>query len=104
MSIFVHRSMYVECAFLCIDLCMLGNRSSLPFFVESLIWGYCLLKFTWQSIMNKPEYTATLVACGCAGAVVEKVTRASGQELYAQKTQKRRKSKKGIDQPTDGPT
>ena len=38
---------------------------------------------------NKAGYTATLVVPGWAGAVLEKVTRASGQELYAQKTQKR---------------
>ena len=38
---------------------------------------------------NKAGYTATLVACGWAGAVLEKVTRASGQEPYAQKAQKR---------------
>ena len=38
---------------------------------------------------NKAEYTATLVACGWAGAVLEKVTKAFGQEPYAQKTQKR---------------
>ena len=43
---------------------------------------------------------ATLVACGWAGAVLGKVTRASGQEPYAQKAQKRQKSKKGTDQPT----
>ena len=49
---------------------------------------------------NKAGYTATLVACGWAGAVLKKVTRASGQEPYAQKAQKRRKSKKG-DRPTD---
>ena len=30
---------------------------------------------------NKAGYTATLVACGWAGAVLKKVTRASGQEL-----------------------
>ena len=42
---------------------------------------------------NKAGYTATLVACGWAGAVLEKVTRASGQEPYAQKAKKRRKSK-----------
>ena len=41
---------------------------------------------------NKAGYTATLVACGRAGAELEKVTRASGQEPYAQKAQKRRKS------------
>ena len=38
---------------------------------------------------NKAVYTATLVTCGWAGAVLEKVTWASGQELYAQKAQKR---------------
>ena len=32
---------------------------------------------------NKAGYTATLVACEWAGAVLEKVTRAAGQELYA---------------------
>ena len=44
---------------------------------------------------NKAGYTASLVACGWAGAVLEKVTRASGQESYAQKAKKRQKSKKG---------
>ena len=34
---------------------------------------------------NKAGYTATLVASGRAGAVLEKVTRVSGQEPYAQK-------------------
>ena len=53
---------------------------------------------------NKAGYTATLVACGWAGAVLEKVTRASWQEPYAQKAQKRQKSEKGTDQPTDRPT
>ena len=33
--------------------------------------------------LNKAGYTATLVACGWVGAVLEKVTRASGQEQYA---------------------
>ena len=42
---------------------------------------------------NKAGYTATLVACGWAGAVLERVTRASGQEPYAQKDKKCRKSK-----------
>ena len=49
-------------------------------------------------------YTASLVACGRAGAVLEKVTRASGQEPYAQTAQKRRKSTKGTDQLIDRPT
>ena len=39
---------------------------------------------------NKARYMATLVACGCAGAVLKEVTRASGQEPYAQKCQKRK--------------
>ena len=51
--------------------------------------------------LNKAGYTATLVACGWAGAVLEKVTWASWQEPYAQKAQKRRKSKKGTDRPAD---
>ena len=51
--------------------------------------------------IKKVGYTATLVACGWAGAVLEKVTRVSGQEPYAQKAQKRRKSKKGTNRPTD---
>ena len=41
---------------------------------------------------NKAGYTATLVACGWAGAVMEKVTGAFGKERYAQKAKKRRKS------------
>ena len=32
---------------------------------------------------NKAGNTAVLVVCGWAGAVLEKVTRASGQEPYA---------------------
>ena len=38
-----------------------------------------------NSTMNKAGYTATVVACGWAGAVLKKVTRASGQEPYAPK-------------------
>ena len=34
-------------------------------------------------IRNKAGYTATPVACKWAGAVLEKVTRASGQEPFA---------------------
>ena len=45
------------------------------------------IKESWKK-RNKAGYTATLVACGWAGAVPEKVTRASGQELYAQKAKK----------------
>ena len=81
--------------------------SHFPLFVSPSVSN--TIKFwTIQSVLrqrkNKARYTATLVACGWAGAVLEKVTRASGQELYAQKAQKRRKSKKGTDQPTDRPT
>ena len=51
---------------------------------------------------NKAGHTVTLVGCGWAGAVLEKVTRASGQEPYAQKALKRQKSKKGkTNQPTN---
>ena len=53
---------------------------------------------------NKAGYTATPVAFGWAGAVIEKVTSAFGQEQWAQKAQKRWKSKKGINQLTDQPT
>ena len=58
---------------------------------------------TWAHF-NKAEYTATLVACGWAGAVLEKVNRASGQEPHAQKAQICQKSKKPTNQPTDQPT
>ena len=53
---------------------------------------------------NKAGYTATLVAYGWAGAVLEKVTRASGKEPYAQKAQKHQKRRKRTNQPTDRPT
>ena len=49
---------------------------------------------TWAHF-NKAEYTATLVACGWAGAVLEKVTRASGQEPYAQSSKNAEKVKRG---------
>ena len=59
-------------------------------------------------VYNKARYTTTLGACGWAGAVLEKVTRASEQEPYAQKAKKRQKVKRGptdqwTDQPTDQP-
>ena len=52
---------------------------------------------------NKARYTATLVACRWAGAVLEKLSRASGQEQYAQKAQKAEKVKgdRQTNQPTD---
>ena len=57
------------------------------------------------ALVNKAGYKATLVACGWAGAVLEKVTRGSGQEPYVQKAQKRQKVKREpTDRPTDGPT
>ena len=55
----------------------------------------------FPAISNKAGYAAAQVACRWAGAVLEKVTRVSGQELYAQKAKKRQESKKGMDQPTD---
>ena len=46
----------------------------------------------WQTDVelygNKAGYTATLVASGWAGAVLEKATRESGQEPYAQQVAK----------------
>ena len=44
-----------------------------------------------DSPKNKAGYTSTLVACGWAGSVLQKVTRTSGQERYARKPQKRQK-------------
>ena len=53
---------------------------------------------------NKAGNTATLVACGWAGAVLE-VTRASGQDRMLKKLKNAEKVKMGLtDQPTDGPT
>ena len=63
---------------------------------SSLIFSSCL-----GSKANKAGYTATLVACGRAGAVLEKVTGAFGQEQWAQNAQKRRNSKMGTVRPTD---
>ena len=52
--------------------------------------------------ITKAGYTATLVACGWAGARLEKVTSASRQEPYAQKA---KKVKKGpTNRPTNQPT
>ena len=53
-------------------------------------------------LLYEVGYTATLVARGWAEAVLEKLTRASGQEQYAQKAQKRQKNKKGTNQLTNG--
>ena len=39
-----------------------------------------LAQFSLGNDANKVGYTATLVACGWAGAVMEKVTRAFGRE------------------------
>ena len=44
----------------------------------------CVLGFATNTLIyNKARYTATLVVCGWAGAMLEKVTRASGKEPYA---------------------
>ena len=45
---------------------------------------------------NKAGYMATLVGWGWAGAVLKKVTRASGQEPYASKAKKRQKSRNSV--------
>ena len=67
------------------------------YYLYILLQKLSLVKIT----QNKAGYTATLVACGWAEAVLEKVISVFGQEKWAQKAQKRRKSKKGTDQPTD---
>ena len=62
-----------------------------------------LLRLT--NLYNKAGYTATLVARGWAGPVLEKVTRASGQARMLKKLKNAKKVKRGrTDQPTDGPT
>ena len=50
---------------------------------------------------NKAGYTAILVACGWAGAVLGKITRSYGQELYAPKAQKHRKGTNQSTKPKD---
>ena len=47
---------------------------------------------------RKVGYTATLVVCGWAGAVLEKVIGVSEREPYAQKTENAEKVKR---EPTD---
>ena len=58
------------------------------------------------SFKNKAGYTVTLVACGWAGALIDKVTGAFGQEQLAQNAKKRLKKEKRAptNQPTDRPT
>ena len=52
-----------------------------------------------NTLINKAGYTATPVACGWAGAVLEKVTRPFGQEL------KKLKNAENVTRgPTDRPT
>ena len=50
---------------------------------------------------NKAGYTATPDACGWAGAVLEKVTRASGQEFKNAKKIKRGPTNQPTNQPTN---
>ena len=55
--------------------------------------------------IDKSQSYPTLVACGWAGAVLEKAPRESGQEQYAQRSQNAKKVKWGsTDRPTDRPT
>ena len=62
------------------------------------------LFFSPSLLQNKAGYTATPVACGWAGVVIE-VTRSFGQEQWSQTSQKPKKSKVWpTDGPTDGPT
>ena len=57
---------------------------------------FCISR--WDSFLhscwidrNKAGYTATLVACGWVGAMIEKVTGAFGQEQWAQNAQRQKK-------------
>ena len=50
---------------------------------------------------NKAGYMATLVACGWAGAVIDKATGVFWQGQLAQNAKKRRKSEKRHNQRTD---
>ena len=60
----------------------------LEFYLKQLLGSKTALFFT----LNKAGYTATLVTCSWAEAVLEKVTRAFGQEPFAQRAQKHRRS------------
>ena len=54
---------------------------------------------------NKAGYAATLVACGWAGAVLEKVTGHLGRGCMLKELKNAEKVKRGpTNQPTDGPT
>ena len=65
------------------------------FYRQGLIHSPQLWTGRLRQYCNKAGYTAIPVACGWAGAVKGKVTRAFGQEGLAQKAQKRQKDKKG---------
>ena len=65
------------CIFKNIVLSVNNFRGELCF----LIFHFHFIISTGPLSLNKAGYRATLVACGWAGAVLEKVTRASGQEL-----------------------
>ena len=74
------------------------QTQTLPQHLGTRLWQICAprrLRMISYGKENKVGYMATLVACGWAGAMLEKVTRLSGQEPYAQKAQKRWTSKKG---------
>ena len=64
-----------------------GKRKTVS--ILELISQQSLMMTSDQKTFCILTHPTTLVACGWAGAVMEKVTRASGQELYAQKARKR---------------
>ena len=58
-----------------------------------------------RRVKNKAGYTATLVACGWAGAVMEKVTGELGRSSELKTLKNAKKVKWGPnDRPTDRPT
>ena len=59
---------------------------------EETNFSQITFKHVYTFITNEAGYTATLVSW--VGAVLEKITWVSGQEPYAQKAKKRRKSEK----------
>ena len=76
------------------------SRHTLPLDF-TILYSAKLPIYLFEMKKNKAGYPTTPVACGWAGAVLEKVTRAFGEEQKAQKAQKWQKSKKGTNQPTD---
>ena len=70
------------------------HKKLIAFVLFELRWHHIIYTslYIFNAHVNKAGCTATRVACGWAGAVLDKVIKASGQEPYAQKAEKNRKS------------